>query len=105
MAGETSGTTTGIAVLFFYRARYHQVMRLSLLCCLVMVGPLVAETVEAFGYKWTVPIASDWAIEDTAGVPALHLTVPRPQERPRRPKQFALADTPNFNSVTISLEA
>ena len=80
-------------------------MRLSLLCCLVMVGPLLAETVDAFGHKWTVPIGSDWAVEDAAGVPVLHLAVARPQQQPRRPKQFALADTPNFNSVTISLEA
>jgi hypothetical protein len=60
-----------------------------------------AETIEAFGHKWTVPIASDWAMED--GV--LHLKVPRPQQQPRRPKQFALAATTDWQNVTLSLEA
>ena len=51
------------------------------------------ETIRAFGHTWTVPIASDWKIEE-GQVPVLHLAVPRPQTQPRRPKQFALAETP-----------
>jgi 3-keto-disaccharide hydrolase len=67
----------------------------------VFVGSSAAETIEAFGQKWSVPIASDWVMEN--GV--LHLNVGRPQEHPRRPKQFALAETPDWQNVTISLEA
>jgi len=59
------------------------------------------ETIEAFGQKWAVPIAADWAVEE--GI--LHLKVPRPQEHPRRPKQFALAETPDWQTVTLSVEA
>jgi hypothetical protein len=65
------------------------------------VAASAAETIEAFGQKWTVPVASDWAMEE--GI--LHLKVPRPQQQPRRPKQFALAETPDWLNVTLSLEA
>jgi len=50
-------------------------------------------------------MAADWAVEDTSGSTALHLKVPRPQEKPRRPKQFALLEAPAWQTVTISLEA
>lgn len=106
----------GIAVLFFLPARpraanldnrswprYHWPMKSLLLLSLVaaFATSSAAETIEAFGQKWTVPIASDWVMEE--GI--LHLNVPRPQQQPRRPKQFALADTPNWQTVTLSLEA
>jgi hypothetical protein len=78
-------------------------MRTALLLCLAI--PIFGETIEAFGHKWTVPTAADWSVESAEGVPVLSLNVGRPQEQPRRPKQFALADTSKWQTVTVSLEA
>ena len=85
---------------------YDEPMRFVALFCLSLlsIGALNAESIRAFGHTWTVPIASDWKLEGDA-LPTLHLTVPRPQTQPRRPKQFALAETPPWQNVTISLEA
>jgi hypothetical protein len=63
-----------------------------------------ADTIEAFGHKWTVPIAGDWKVEQEDGKPVLKLTVARPQEKPRRPMQFALADTAPYQHVTIECD-
>jgi hypothetical protein len=64
-----------------------------------------AETIEAFGHKWTVPVAGDWKVERQNGQEVLHLLVGRPPgERPRRPTQFALVDTAPFQQVTVDLE-
>jgi hypothetical protein len=77
----------------------------AVLCLgLLLTGTLTAETIHAFGYTWSVPLASDWKVQDDAS-PVLHLTVARPQTQPRRPKQFALAETPAWHNVTISFEA
>ena len=78
-------------------------MRAAILLCLAI--PVFGETIEAFGHKWNVPIAADWTVEDVSGSPVLNLKVARPQEQPRRPKQFALADTAKWQTVTISFEA
>jgi hypothetical protein len=68
-----------------------------LLCASLAAGD---DTIEAFGLKWRVPIAADWKVED--GI--LNLTVPRPSTQPRRPTQYALADTKDFTKVTLELE-
>ena len=80
-------------------------MKTALLLCLsgCVAISLAAQTIDAFGHKWSVPVASDWAVEECR--PTLHLKVPRPQEKPRRPKQFALLEAPAWQTVTISLEA
>ena len=62
------------------------------------------DSVEAFGLRWSVPIRADWKIADTDGVPTLSLLVPRPSTQPRRPTQFALAETPDYVSVTLEAE-
>jgi hypothetical protein len=83
-------------------------MKLELLLCLAMTlaaQTLMAQSIEAFGYRWKVPIAADWAAEEVSGVPTLHLKVSRPQQQPRRPKQFALLEAPAWQTVTVSLEA
>lgn len=59
-----------------------------------------ADKIEAFGLNWTVPIASDWRVDG----PVLELLVPRPSEHPRRPTQFAIADTPAYITVTLDAE-
>src|SRR5260370_40892088 len=43
-------------------------------------------------------------MEDVDGLPTLRLLVPRPSTQPRRPTQFALADTPDYLTVTVEAE-
>jgi len=63
-----------------------------------------ADTIEVFGLRWKVPIAADWKVTSENGVPTLELLVPRPATQPRRPTQFALADTPDYIRVTVEAE-
>jgi hypothetical protein len=64
-----------------------------------------ADTIEAFGLRWRVPIAADWKVESVEGIQTLRLLVPRPPSAaPRRPTQFALAETPDYISVTVEAE-
>jgi hypothetical protein len=57
-------------------------------------------TIGAFGLRWRVPIAADWKIENSV----LELLVPRPSTQPRRPTQFAVAETPDYMKVTVEAE-
>jgi hypothetical protein len=70
----------------------------------VLCSTAFADAIEAFGYKWTVPIGADWKITQYGGGDVLTMLVERPQERPRRPKQFALAETGPFKKVTIEAD-
>lgn len=63
-----------------------------------------AETIEAFGRRWTVPVAADWRVDKEGGVEILRLLVERPQREPRRPIQFALAENAPFLEVTLEAE-
>ena len=63
-----------------------------------------ADSLEAFGLHWTVPARADWKVEDLDGVQTLSLLVPKPSTQPRRPTQFALADTPDYLTVTLEAE-
>ena len=68
---------------------------------LLAICACAAETIEAFGMKWDVPFASEWKFED--GV--LKMLKPRPQEKdPRRPVQFALAQTANYSEIEINVD-
>jgi hypothetical protein len=78
-------------------------MKLALLLSLA-AGAFAADSIEAFGYTWTVPFAADWKIEKEEGQPVLRMLVARPQREPRRPTQFALAQTPDFQRVTVETE-
>jgi hypothetical protein len=63
------------------------------------------DTLEAFGHKWLVPVRSDWRVEGAGEEQVLHLLVGRPPEgNPRRPTQFAIADTPDWEAVTVEVE-
>jgi hypothetical protein len=79
---------------------------MKLFSCLILLPALLAagDTIDAFGLKWRVPVAADWTVEKIDGEDVLRLTVPRPSEKPRRPSQFALAETPAYASVTIEAE-
>jgi hypothetical protein len=80
-------------------------MRTLVALCLGLAATACgADMIEAFGLKWRVPIASDWKLETAEGIPALSLLVPRPSTEPRRPTQFALAETPDFLDVTVEAE-
>lgn len=63
-----------------------------------------ADIIEAFGLRWSVPIAADWKVEKQEGAPVLELLVPRPSTKPRRPTQFAIAQTPAYLTVTLEAE-
>lgn len=63
-----------------------------------------ADLIEVFGHKWKVPVASDWKVDRDETGEVLHLLVPRPSMQPRRPSQYALAMTPDFEEVTLELE-
>jgi hypothetical protein len=71
-----------------------------LLAALLPAQSLRKESFEAFGYRWLVPTAADWKLDGGA----LELLVPRPSTQPRRPTQYALADTPPYVRGTIELE-
>jgi hypothetical protein len=73
--------------------------------CVLAIGACrAADTIEAFALRWQVPIAADWKVENVEGAPVLQLLVPRPSTEPRRPTQFALAETPAFSKVTVEAE-
>jgi hypothetical protein len=78
--------------------------RLFLVLLLLPSPALAADTIDAFGLRWRVPIASDWKVENQGGAPVLGLFVPRPSTAPRRPTQFALAETPDYLRVTVEAE-
>src|SRR5688572_24539911 len=75
--------------------------------CIVLlfaVAAFAADTIDAFGQKWTVPQASDWTVEQEDGKPVLRLLVPNTKQQPRRPVQFALADTAPWQQVTLECD-
>ncbi len=76
---------------------------LGALCLAALL--IAAQTISAFGYQWAVFNSSDWKIADQNGTPILQLLTPRePLPGPRRPMQFALAQTPDFSRVRVSLD-
>ena len=74
----------------------------ALLCLPALMG--AADSIEAFGLHWSIPVGADWKLADVDGSPTLNLLVPRPSTQPRRPTQFALAQTPDYLSVTLEAE-
>ena len=64
-----------------------------------------ADKIEVFGHSWSVPVASDWVIEQQGGVPVLRLRQNRgPLPGPRRPIQFVLAQMPDVGGVTVAAD-
>jgi hypothetical protein len=64
------------------------------------------ESIQVFGHEWSVLSASDWRIDNTASVPVLQLLTPKGPVpgQPRRPQQFAIAQTSDFVKVTVDAE-
>ncbi|MBI3210126.1 MAG: hypothetical protein HYZ37_14670 [Candidatus Solibacter usitatus] len=59
------------------------------------------ERVQAFGLTWLVDHKEDWKWDGSV----LSLLTPRPSTQPRRPAQYALAETKPYLRVIIELEA
>jgi hypothetical protein len=70
----------------------------------LMAGSGPSESIEAFGYKWKVPVASEWAVDGKGDSQVLRMLVARPATQPRRPAQHAIAETAPFEEVTIEAE-
>jgi hypothetical protein len=70
----------------------------------LLPAAFAADTMEAFGLQWSVPTAADWRLESLEGIPTLQLLVPRPSTAPRRPTQYALADTPDYRKLDLQFE-
>jgi hypothetical protein len=81
-------------------------MKLLLSFLLFGTTLFAADVFDVFDHKWTVPVAADWKIDQEGGTPILHLVVGKepPSNLPRRPMQFALADTPDFSQVTVEAD-
>jgi hypothetical protein len=83
-------------------------MKKLLLVAVVLPAALVAHadgTLRVFDRQWTVPIESDWQIDQAAGVPVLHLVSSRePLPGPRRPIQFALTEIPRYSQLTVEAD-
>jgi len=58
------------------------------------------ESITALGRKWSVPLAADW--NATEG--ELQLLVKKPQEKPRRPKQFAVLEEGPYSAFTLEVD-
>jgi len=71
---------------------------------LLTSGLSAADTFEVFHYHWSVPKAADWKVVQQDGSQILRLVTGRePPPGPRRPMQFALADTREFRQVRVEL--
>jgi len=63
--------------------------------------PPMAEKIKAFGMDWQVISAADWKVEGNE----VQLVTARPQQSdPRRPIQFALAETEPLGKFTLEVE-
>lgn len=73
---------------------------------LLALALLTGESVlSAFGYQWSVVNGPDWKVGSENGVQVLQLLTPRdPLPGPRRPIQFAVAQTRDFSRVSLELD-
>lgn len=66
---------------------------------------LAADRIDAFGIRWTVPLLADWTVTRNDGVETLSLVTPRPKaDTPRKPYQYALAETGPLAKFTLECE-
>jgi hypothetical protein len=77
-------------------------MKLVAILSVAAFAANAADSLEIFGRQWSVPVASDWKVDQEGGTPVLRLVQNRgPLPGPRRPIQFALADPGNYGRVTV----
>jgi hypothetical protein len=67
---------------------------------------LAASTLRIFGFNWSVPDANDWQITGEGSGAVLRLKTGKepPASGPRRPAQFALAETGPFTKVKVEAD-
>ena len=86
-------------------AGYHDPMKLIAMIAVSAAMANAADTLRVFGREWAVPVASDWKVEQEDGTPVLRLAESRgPVPGPRRPIQFALAETPSYGRLTLEVD-
>ena len=68
------------------------------------ITALCGDTIDVFGLNWMVPVGADWKVVSREGVPTLDLLVARPSTAPRRPTQFALAETAAYLTLDLQFE-
>lgn len=62
---------------------------------------LAADSIEAFGQRWQVPVAGEWSFANGE----LRMLAARPQEaNPRYPVQYAVLEGPDLDSFTLECE-
>jgi hypothetical protein len=82
-----------------------RIMKLLAILAATAVAACAADKLTVFGSEWTVPVASDWKIEQQGGVEVLRLVEHRgPLPGPRRPIQFALRNTENYGRLTLEAD-
>jgi hypothetical protein len=84
---------------------YDTAMRFCALLLLAASGLAAADTLHVFGKDWRVVNASDWRTSGEHGGQILALVTPRePLPGPRRPIQFAVAETPAYQSARVEVD-
>ena len=79
-------------------------MKLLALVALAVTA-YAADQLTAFHREWTVPVASDWKVDQAEGAQVLRLVQHRgPLPGPRRPIQFALAQVPKYQRMTLEAD-
>lgn len=79
-------------------------MKVALFLLAALLLP-AADTIQIFDHEWSVPNRADWEIQEEGGTPILHMKVGRnPLPGPRRPFQFAIAETEPFSKVTVDAD-
>jgi hypothetical protein len=72
---------------------------------IIATSAFAVDTISAFGFRWSMRDAADWKLDGDGGAQVLQLLVGRePLPGPRRPHQFVLAETPNFERVTVEAD-
>jgi hypothetical protein len=80
-------------------------MKLLALLVVAAAAANAADTLDVFGRQWSVPVASDWKVDQEDGTQVLRLVRNRgPLPGPRRPIQFALADPGTYGRVTVEAD-
>lgn len=64
-----------------------------------------ADRIEAFGRRWSVPLAADWRVAREDSEETLELITARPKaDSPRKPFQYALMEGPPLERFTLECE-
>lgn len=99
--------TKSPATRFFAMFPSHLTQAAMRMACLAILTAFAsgASEIEGLGYKWDVPDAKEWRVSSRDGASVMEVLAKRPPvEPPRRPVQFALAQTVDFRRVEIDVE-